>query len=300
MQEPDLEEESLSASLRGDRLEIRRRSVDPDDRPIEMTRPDGEVVTVELEETRPGLYTASLPVDQPGLYRISDGINLAMAAVGALNPLEFADVRTSEAKAAVLAGATGGSVSWLSDGVPDIDGSDGAALSQAEIAVRSELEEQLRLLREEFPETTLVETASIIGVRETRRIVGRYMITEQDALTGRPLPDSIAVCSNPMPSYNGSRFFFDHLGFEIPYRSLVTADLDNVLLAGRCISASQPAFQSARSMAPNMAISQATGTAAAMSVSTDCRPADLDVAALQEQLESDGAVVRIPPEERQD
>ncbi len=120
MQEPDLEEESLSASLRGDRLEIRRRSVDPDDRPIEMTRPDGEVVTIELEETRPGLYTASLPVDQPGLYRISDGINLAMAAVGALNPLEFADVRTSEAKAAVLAGATGGSVSWLSDGVPDI------------------------------------------------------------------------------------------------------------------------------------------------------------------------------------
>jgi hypothetical protein len=120
MQEPDLEEESLSASLRGDRLEIRRRSVDPDDRPIEMTRPDGEVVTVELEETRPGLYTASLPVDQPGLYRISDGINLAMAAVGALNPLEFADVRTSEAKAAALAGATGGSVFWLSDGVPDI------------------------------------------------------------------------------------------------------------------------------------------------------------------------------------
>jgi len=89
-----------------------------------------------------------------------------------------------------------------------------------------------------------------------------------------------------------------NVGFEIPYRSLVPADLDNVLLAGRCISASQPAFQSARSMAPNMAISRASGTAAAMCVVDGCRPADLDVTALQQRLESNGAVVRIPPEER--
>jgi hypothetical protein len=156
----------------------------------------------------------------------------------------------------------------------------------------------LARLRQEFPEATLVESATNIGVRETRRIVGLYTITEEDALTGRPKPDSIAVSSNPVPGYYGERRFFDHLGFEIPYRSIVPADLDNVLLAGRCISACQPAFQSARSMAPAMAISQACGTAAAMCVSAGCRPADLDVAALQKQLEQDGAVVCVPPEER--
>jgi len=156
----------------------------------------------------------------------------------------------------------------------------------------------VKRLKQDFPAVSLVETATIIGVRETRRIVGLYTITEDDALTGRPQPDSIAVSSNPVPGYYGKRRFFDHLGFEIPYRSLVTADLDNVILAGRCISASQPAFQSARSMAPNMAISQASGTAAAMCVSVECLPADLDMAALQKQLESDDAVVRIPPEER--
>jgi len=69
-------------------------------------------------------------------------------------------------------------------------------------------------------------------------------------------------------------------------------------MAGRCISAGQVAFQSARSMAPNMAISQAAGTAAAMCAAGGCRPADLNVADLQRKLESDGAVVRIPPEER--
>ncbi len=183
-------------------------------------------------------------------------------------------------------------------GVGQMDGSDAADMTAAEIEARRAVEEHVKRLKQDFPDVSLVETATIIGVRETRRIVGLYTITEDDALTGRPQPDSIAVSSNPVPGYYGKRRFFDHLGFEIPYRSLVTADLDNVILSGRCISASQPAFQSARSMAPNMAISQASGTAAAMCVSVECLPADLDIAALQKQLESDDAVVRIPPEER--
>lgn len=183
-------------------------------------------------------------------------------------------------------------------GVSDADGSDAADLTTAEITARRAVAEHVGRLREEFPDATLVETASVIGVRETRRVVGLATITEDDVLTGRPRLDSIAVSSNPVPGYYGKRRFLDHLGFEIPYGSLVPADLDNVLLAGRCISASQPAFQSARSMAPNMAISQATGTAAGLSVQGRCRPADLNVKRLQERLVADGAVIRIPPEER--
>lgn len=183
-------------------------------------------------------------------------------------------------------------------GVGEADGSEVEDLTRAEIRVRRAVEAHVKNLRQEFPEATLVDTATTIGVRETRRIVGLYTITEEDAISGRPHIDSIAVSSNPIPNYYGKRYFFKHLGFEIPYRSLVPADLDNVLLAGRCISASQPAFQSARSMAPNMAISQASGTAAAMCLSSNCYPADLDVSSLQSRLTSDGAVIRIPPEER--
>jgi hypothetical protein len=183
-------------------------------------------------------------------------------------------------------------------GVAEADGSDAEDLTAAEISARRGLDERLAKLREEFPDARLVQTAATIGVRETRRIVGLYTISEDDCLTGRPQADSVAVSSNPVPGYYGRRRFLGHLGFEIPYRSLVPADLDNVLLAGRCISACQPAFQSARSMAPNMAISQASGTAAAMCASAGCRPADLDVAALQERLARDGAVVRISPEGR--
>jgi len=179
-------------------------------------------------------------------------------------------------------------------GVSEADGSDAADLTRAEIQARRALPQHIEKLREEFPEARLVETAATIGVRETRRILGLYTITEDDVLSGRPQPDSIAVSSNPVPNYYGQRRFLGHLGFEVPCRSLVPADIDNVLLAGRCISACQPAFQSARSMAPNMAISQAAGTAAALCIASDCRPAALDVAALQARLERDGAVVRVP------
>jgi len=182
--------------------------------------------------------------------------------------------------------------------VSGVDGSNADDLAAAEIETRRALPEHLARLRERHPEAKLVATATNVGVRETRRILGLYTITEDDALTGRPQQDSIAVSSNPVPNYYGKRFFLDHLGFEISYRSLVPADLDNVLLAGRCISASQPAFQSARSMAPNMAISQAAGTAAAMAAKAGCRPAEVEVAALQGRLIEDGAVVRVPPEER--
>ena len=183
-------------------------------------------------------------------------------------------------------------------GCGEADGADTIDLTRAEIATRREVANHVAKLRENYPDAALVQTAATVGVRETRRIIGLYAITEDDALSGRAQADSVAVSSNPVPNYYGKRYFLDHLGFEIPYRSLVPADLGNVLLAGRCISASQPAFQSARSMAPAMAISQAAGTAAALCVAAGCRPADLEVTALQRRLQDDGAVVRIPPEER--
>lgn len=183
-------------------------------------------------------------------------------------------------------------------GADEVDGTNAGDLTRAELKTRRKIDQHMKQLREEHPKAHLVQTAATVGVRETRRIEGLYTITEDDVLSGCPQPDSVAVSSNPVPGYYGERRFLDHPGFEIPYRSLVPRELDNVLLAGRCISASQPAFQSARSMAPAMAVSQASGTAAAMCVVGACRPADLDAAELQQRLTEDGAVVQVPPAER--
>lgn len=120
MQEPELEEESITATVVEDSLKIVRRSVEPDEWPIELLKPDGETLSVELTETRPGRYEAIVPVTEAGLYKVSDGINVAMAAVGALNSLEWADVRATAEIAAPVAEATGGSVNWLADGLPTV------------------------------------------------------------------------------------------------------------------------------------------------------------------------------------
>ncbi|MCG8545832.1 MAG: hypothetical protein MJE12_16660 [Alphaproteobacteria bacterium] len=120
MKEPELEEEALRASVRNSMLEIRRRSIEDIDPKVEITGPDGKTREVELKKAGAGRFAADIPLTQTGLYTITDGERIAMAAAGALNPLELADVRATDAVLDPVAKATGGGVHWLSDGMPSI------------------------------------------------------------------------------------------------------------------------------------------------------------------------------------
>ena len=120
MKEPELEENALRAQVKDGKLDILRRSVEPVEASVEITAPDGSTSKVELKETGPGRYEASVPVAQTGLYSVSDGERVAMAAAGALNPLELADVRATEAPLAPIVEATQGSTHWIVDGLPTI------------------------------------------------------------------------------------------------------------------------------------------------------------------------------------
>ncbi len=121
MKEPDLEENDLRATVEGDRLVVIRQSLEPDDRPITVTAPDGSKRTLTLSPESGGRSTGSLPIDEMGLYRVSDGSRTALAAAGPLNPIEFADVRTTPDKLAPVAAATGGGVFWAPTGrIPEI------------------------------------------------------------------------------------------------------------------------------------------------------------------------------------
>ena len=175
------------------------------------------------------------------------------------------------------------------------DGLDVENLTRAEMETRLKLWEQIQQMRKEpgMESVYLLQTATGIGVRETRRILGEYVVTEQDAINGTRFPDVIAISSNPMPSYHSKRFFFNHEGFDIPYRSLVPKKVESIVLTGRCISCEQAPFQSARSMAPAMAIGHASGCAAAMAAKSNTPPRKLDVKALQKLLLSQNAELRM-------
>jgi hypothetical protein len=120
MKEPELEEDALRAVVREGRIEVERRSIETDTPTVEITGPDGAKRSLKLAETTPGRYAGNLPVTEAGLYMVSDGEHTAMAAAGALNPLELADMRATGERLAPLAKATGGGVFWLADGLPDI------------------------------------------------------------------------------------------------------------------------------------------------------------------------------------
>ncbi len=175
------------------------------------------------------------------------------------------------------------------------DGLDVENLTRAEVESRVKLWDQVRELRGKpgLESTYLMQTAMCIGVRETRRILGEYTVTEQDAIKGTRFPDVIAISSNPMPSYHGRRFFFEHEGFDIPYRSLVPQKVEGLVLTGRCISCEQGPFQSARSMAPAMAVGHASGCAAALAARMGTPPRKLEIGQLQKLLLSQKAELRL-------
>ena len=118
MKEPDLEENDLRADLQAGQLVITRRTLEQRSFTATVTGPDGTVTAVPLEPAEDGTYRGSMPVEQAGVYRIDDGDIVTITAIGDLNPVEFSDVAATEDKVGPLAALTGGSVSWLADGLP--------------------------------------------------------------------------------------------------------------------------------------------------------------------------------------
>ncbi|MFO1162897.1 MAG: hypothetical protein U1E60_28950 [Reyranellaceae bacterium] len=115
MKEPDLEEEALRATSVGGRIEVRRRTLAATFPQVTMTSPNGSTRALTLNQVSPGLGLAVVDVDKPGLYRFDDGTLRTVAAVGNPDPLEFSDVRATEAKLKPMVDASGGTIMWLAD-----------------------------------------------------------------------------------------------------------------------------------------------------------------------------------------
>ena len=120
MKEPDLEEEALRATSVGGRIEVTRRTLAATFPQVKMTNPGappngGETRTLDLRQIAPGLGQAVIDVDKPGLYRFDDGTLKTVAAVGKPDPLEFSDVRATDAKLKPLVEASAGSLIWLAE-----------------------------------------------------------------------------------------------------------------------------------------------------------------------------------------
>jgi hypothetical protein len=184
------------------------------------------------------------------------------------------------------------------------DGTNAVDLSAAEIEGREQVMQLMAFFREELPgfqNAKLMDTASTIGVRETRRIVGDYVLTLEDLQSGRHFDDVIALAGYPVdihdPAGSGggaSDSYATANIYEIPFRSLVPRDRDGLLVAGRCVSATHEALGAIRVMPPAFAMGEAAGTAAALSAVAGIAPRDIDIDGLQRQLIENGAYLGEP------
>jgi hypothetical protein len=148
-----------------------------------------------------------------------------------------------------------------------------------------------------FQRASISAVAPQIGIRESRRIVGHYLLTKDDVVQGRKFGDVIARSGYPIdihdPSGKGvtASFISGDGAYDIPYGCLLSMNVPNLLAAGRCISTSHEALATTRLTPSCMATGQAAGTAAALSVKNGVTPGKLDIASLQEELRKGKAAI---------
>lgn len=183
--------------------------------------------------------------------------------------------------------------------VVEVDPTDIEQLSQAEIEGRRQALEYFRFLRERVPgyERACLAGLSVqIGVRESRRIWGRYRLTREDVLNGRKFEDAIAQCGAPIEEHHAGKdtrweYLPEGETYHIPYRCLLPANCEGLIVAGRCLSADHDAHASVRSMGQCMAMGQAAGVAAAWAAQHKTTPAEIPISRLQERLRQIGAIL---------
>jgi hypothetical protein len=178
-------------------------------------------------------------------------------------------------------------------------GTDVEDLTRSEIQSRKEAKAVAEFLRKNihgFESSFILDTPVGIGVRETRRIVGEYVLTKDDMIEGRRFGDAIAQNMMPIDIHGpGEKHTWIPMKkpYDIPYRCLLPKRVDNLLVAGRCISTDHQTQGSIRSIPCCFATGQASGTAAALAIKSGSSLKELDIKTLQETLVKQGAKLNL-------
>ncbi|MFY9737707.1 MAG: FAD-dependent oxidoreductase [Candidatus Cybelea sp.] len=185
--------------------------------------------------------------------------------------------------------------------VVNIDPLDPDDLTRAEVESRLQAMQLLEFFRQRVPgfaDARIAATGTQVGIRESRRIVGRYTLTRDDVLKARRFDDAVARSAYPIDVHNpsGSGTATHRLApgesYEIPYRALLPVNREQLLVAGRCISTTHEALASTRLTPTVMTLGQAAGTAAALACARGVPVADIDTNELRARLVADGVDLR--------
>jgi hypothetical protein len=184
-------------------------------------------------------------------------------------------------------------VVWFNNFLPGLDGLNVEDLTWVEVNARKKMLITYDFFKKNIPgfeKSFIMDTASQIGVRASRRLIGEYIVTEQDIQSGILYEDTIAV----VPARQWAPSLRSPLIY-IPYRSLLPQRVENLLAAGRCFSADQVANDILSPIQCCVAMGQAAGTAAALAIKSGVSPRRVAYRALQEHLLSQGVPLPVIP-----
>ncbi|RAU96575.1 FAD-dependent oxidoreductase [Paenibacillus sp. YN15] len=184
--------------------------------------------------------------------------------------------------------------------VQGLDGTNVIDLTEAEVLGRKQVRMVADFMIQNLPGFERASISSVgaqIGIRESRRIDGQYVLQAEDVISGRSFDDCIARSGYPIdihdPSGKGvtAAWVQGDGAYDIPYRCLLPKGIVNLLVAGRCISTSHEALATTRLTPSCMATGQAAGTAAGLAVKHQCLPSDVAIDELQSELRKSGALL---------
>lgn len=199
-----------------------------------------------------------------------------------------------------------GCVATVAVRVAEVDATDFEQLTAAEQEGRRQAFEYERFFREcvpGFAESNIIGLSHQIGVRETRRVYGEYRLTKDDCLSVVRFADTVLLCGAPIEDHRAAvggkeetawGYIPGGEAYDVPYRTLVPRGRDELWVAGRCFSATHDAHASCRSMAQTMAMGQAAGAAAALSLEERCGAREVPTEKLRTRLRATGAVLEMP------
>lgn len=179
-----------------------------------------------------------------------------------------------------------------------IDALDGAQLTRAEQIGRQQIKTIVPFLREHVPgfeKSVLAGIAERVGIRETRRIVGRHTLTTEDIVGGKRFTDAVALGAGPMDLHEaggtGVDLWMPPAPFEIPLACLLPASIEGIVVTGRAISATREANGGARHMGTAMCLGHAAGAYAALAATGQATLENPAVVTLRQVLRSQGALI---------
>lgn len=181
----------------------------------------------------------------------------------------------------------------------DVDGNglDAEILSNGQKVLHDSVRIANEILTQNIPGFENLKTLFVpdVGVRETRHIIGEYVMTGMDAMSGRDFEDSIGCGGHPVDIYpvpeELKKMPMNHWRFHIPYRIMLPKGVENLLVTGRCVSAERSASGVLRPTAQCMVMGEAAGTAAALAAKNHVSPKNVDIKELRNVLKENGVIL---------